>query len=91
MVLGSIQPWVNGRRRTGSSARLGEGTAGSARLGQGSGTSPARHNGEQGAAPTSVHNGVDSELWRRGRKRGGSERGSSGRERERERARRRIL
>jgi hypothetical protein len=51
--------------------------------------SPARHDGEQGVAPASVHNGVDSELRWRGRERGGSERGSSGRERER--ARHRIL
>jgi hypothetical protein len=41
--------------------------AGSARLGRGSGTSPARHDGEQGAAPASVHNGDGSELRRRER------------------------
>jgi hypothetical protein len=36
-------------------------------------------------APASVHNGDGSELRRRGRERGGSESGSSGRERERAR------
>jgi hypothetical protein len=44
-----------------------------------------RHDGEQGAAPASVHNGVDSELQRRGSEQGGRERESSGRERERAR------
>jgi hypothetical protein len=34
----------------------------------------ARHADEQGAAPASVHNGVNSELRRRGKERGGSER-----------------
>jgi hypothetical protein len=39
-----LQPWVNGRRRTGSSARLGEGTAGSANDGQRVGTGEAPFN-----------------------------------------------